>query len=71
MKTSRIIGALLVLASAAGCEREAAPTAPRMASNAATGNADGRIAFTSDRDLHYLFTEANTLSGSEWEPLVL
>src|SRR6266550_1874996 len=49
MKTSHIIGALLVLASAAGCEREA-PTAPRMAANTATGNVDGRIAFSSDRN---------------------
>src|SRR6266480_1058828 len=50
MKTSHIIGALLVLASAAGCAREAAPTAPRMAANTATGNVDGRIAFSSDRN---------------------
>jgi len=49
MKTSHIIGALLVLASAAGCEREAAPTAPRMAANTASGNADGRIAFAANK----------------------
>src|SRR6267143_11837 len=53
MKTPRIIGVLLVLASAAGCEREAGPTAPGMVSNAATGNADGRIAFASTRDGPY------------------
>ena len=49
MKTSHIIGALLVLASAAGCEREAAPTAPRMAATTASGNADGRIAFAANK----------------------
>src|SRR6267143_1055857 len=53
MKTPRIIGVLLVLASAAGCEREAGPTAPGMVSNAATGNADGRIAFASTRNGSY------------------
>src|SRR6267378_1968085 len=58
MKTSHFIGALLVLASAAGCEREA-PTAPRMAANTATGNADGRIAFAN----HEIFVMGEDGSG--------